>query len=69
MNYEKDIIIPGRTNGISVCGDGEVDIVVQSGYEDISLSLELEELEEIVKQAREHKNNYDAYIANGYEDL
>ena len=69
MDYEVDVNLPGRTSGITVCGDGEVDIVVQGGYEDISVSFELEELEEMVRQARAHKDAYDAFIANDYEDV
>jgi len=69
MEYEIDINLPGRTSGITVCGDGEVEIVAQSGYENISVSFELEELEEMVKQVKAHKEAYDAFIANDYEDI
>jgi len=69
MDYEIDINLPGRTSGITVCGDGEVDIVAQSGYEDISITFELEELEEMVKQAKAHNVAYEAYVANDYEDI
>ena len=67
MNYEIDVNLPGRT--ITVCGDGEVDIVAQSGYNDISVCFEIEELREMLKQAEAHKANYDAFIANDYEDI
>ncbi len=70
MEYERDITLPGRRNGfITVDADGEVDIIAQSGYEDITISIELDELREILKQAEAHKANYDAFTANDYENL
>ena len=69
MDFEVDIKLPFRTSGITVCGDGEVDIVAQSGYNEVTVSFELDELEEMVRQARAHKKAYNAYIANDYEDL
>jgi len=72
MEYEVDINIAGRADGdITVCGDGEVDIVAESSLYggNITVILELEELEEIVKQAKAHKAAYDAFAANDYEDI
>ena len=69
MNFDKDINLPSRTLDISVDGEGEVDIDVQSGYEVVTVSFELEELREMLKQAEAHKTAYDAFKANDYEDI
>lgn len=69
MDYERDIKLPFRTSGISVDADGAVDIIAQSGYEDITITLELDEIKEMLIQARAHKAAYDAWIANDYEYL
>jgi len=67
MDYVIDIKLPFWTSGITVYGDGEVDIVAQSGDDDITVSIELEDLREILNQAEAHKAAYDAFKANNYE--
>jgi len=70
MEYEIDLNIPSRTTGLTVYGDGEVNIVAQdSSYGDITVSFELEELEEMVKQAKAHRDAYQAYKDNNYEEV
>ena len=71
MEYEIDIKLPFRST-VTVDGDGEVTIVAQDasfGNCEVIVSLELEELEEMVKQAKAHKAAYDVFKANDYEDI
>jgi len=72
MEFEIDLNIPGRTAGLTVFGDGEVTISLNDGYQGHdpeTVSFELAELEEMVKQAKAHRDAYQAFAANDYEEI
>ena len=56
MKYDFELILPNRPSPITVNGDGSV--AIQDIYEESAVHLELEELEELVKQARTHNRAY-----------
>lgn len=66
MNFSKQI----REN-VEVDGYGDVEFTGPGGYygEEISIAFTIEELLEIAQEAKEFKSQYDAYVANGYEDV
>jgi hypothetical protein len=63
MDYELDIDLPNQGNtDVSVDGNGKITLVIEGGYQNISVKFDIAEFKKIIKQAEIHQAKWDITV-------